>query len=64
VMEDLTLMRCWQAISRTRIQLGTIHEQKMENGWLMYLVEWDNGYRDWEKAVNISFTPLPTLGVL
>lgn len=49
---------CWQTHCYKYIYFGKITDQKMENKWLLVLVEWDSGNSTWERVVNVSFKSL------
>jgi len=56
VMKNLIGTQCWQAIGFKTVCFGTIIDQKIEKGWLMLQVSWENRkVHTWEKAANLGF---------
>ena len=54
--KDYVGKKCWQARGYTTIKFGTILSQRIDNGWRMVCVKWDNDpITTWEKVNNVSF---------
>jgi|14BtaG_2_1085337.scaffolds.fasta_scaffold140625_1 hypothetical protein len=48
--------QCWQAIGFKYVCFGTVIDQKMEKGWLMLYISWNNQTtHTWEKVTNLGF---------
>lgn len=55
-MQNYIGKQCWQAYGYKAISFGVVTDQKMEQGWLMLQVSWENRkVHTWEKAANLGF---------